>query len=377
MTGLDLPLVDGHCHVVVDRQPDRQAFELFLTEATQPAPTGVSYADSQLGLALRRWCAPPLGLPPGAPLEEYLVRRTELPAADVRRRLLEAAGLSHLLVDTGLGATGSVSLPQLASAARAEVRPVVRLERVAEDLASSGVSAEDFADAYAATLVDATRDAVAVKSILAYRHGFAVPATRPGMAEVRDAARGWLANNGRHRAAEAIRQWRLDDPVLLRFVLWCGLDRGLPVQLHTGFGDRDLRLTSVNPALLQGLFEAAEPTGTPIVLLHCYPYHREAGWLAAVHPYVYVDVGLTVAHAGIRAEAILGEFCELAPFRKLLYSSDAYGLPELYLVGAAQFREAFGRLLDSWRRQGALTLADADRIGAMVGADNARRLYSL
>jgi hypothetical protein len=399
-TALDHPLVDGHCHVVVDRQPDRRGFEAFLTEATQPAPAGVSYADSQLGLALRRWCAPPLDLPPGAPLDAYLARRADLPPAEVRRRLLDAAGLSHLLVDTGLGATDSVSLPELASAARAEVRPVVRLERVAEDLASSGVSAEDFADAYVSALTDATRDAVAVKSILAYRHGFVVPAARPGMAEVRAAARAWLANNRepRHRSTREphakpaepaelesggepgerrAQQLRLTDPILLRFVLWCGLDRGLPVQLHTGFGDRDLRLTSVNPALLQGLFEAAEPTGTPIVLLHCYPYHREAGWLATVFPHVYVDVGLAVSHVGVRAEAVLGEFCELAPWGKLLYSSDAYGLPELYLVGAAQFRDALRRLLDRWRRQGALRIADADRIAAMIGADNARRLYSL
>jgi uncharacterized protein len=367
---------------VVAGQPDRHAFERHLTEASQPAPAGASYADSQLGMALRRWCGPPLDLAPGVSLEDYLDRRGELPPTEVRNRLLSAAGLSALLVDTGIGGADFVSLPELASAARADVREVVRLEAVAEELASSEVSAEDFAEAYVDALGHATREAVAVKSILAYRHGFDVPPSRPDLSEVRDAARAWL--DGRANGdvedpdgVEADHQPRLDSPVLLRFLLWCGIDRGLPVQLHTGFGDRDLRLARVNPALLQPLFEAVEPTGTPIVLLHCYPYHREAGWLAAVFANVYVDVGLTLSHVGARAEAVLGEFCELVPFGKLLYSSDAYGLPELYLVGAAQFRQAFGRLLTRWWRDGAITGLDAHRIAAMVGAANARRLYPL
>ena len=118
---------------------------------------------------------------------------------------------------------------------------------------------------------------------------------RPSSADVGDAARRWIVEADDERAR------RLVNEVLLRFVLWCGIDRGLPVQMHTGFGDRDLRLATVNPALLQGFLALAEPTGTPMVLLHCYPYHREAGWLASVFPHVYVDVGLTLSHVGARA----------------------------------------------------------------------------
>ncbi|MET9020157.1 amidohydrolase family protein [Actinopolymorpha sp. NPDC004070] len=366
---------------------DRGEFERMLGEADRPAPVGVSYADSLLGAAVRRWCAPPLGLPAGAPLETYLDRRADLGPAEVARRLLGAAGLSYLLVDTGIGGTDGAdsdwwSVRGLASAAGAVGREVVRLESVAEDLADSGVAAADFADAYVDALAAATRDAVAVKSILGYRHGFDVDPRRPSRAEVTAAARDWLlsrrdvdvAHGGPERPASVV---RLRDEVLLRFVLWSGVDRGLPVQLHTGFGDRDLRLPSVNPALLQPLIEAVEPLGTPLVLLHCYPYQREAGWLAAVYPPVYVDIGLTVGQVGARADAILGEFCELAPFGKLMFSTDAYRLPERYLVGAAQFRHSLGRLLRGWWRDGDLTAHDVDRIALMVGADNAHHLYAL
>jgi uncharacterized protein len=115
----------------------------------------------------------------------------------------------------------------------------------------------------------------------------------------------------------------------------------------------------------------------PLVLLHCYPYHRQAGWLAQVYPHVYLDIGLTVTHLGAGAAAFLRECLELAPFGKLLFSSDAYGLPELYLVGAAGFRDGLARVLDGWVGEGALAAADAERVATMVGAGNARRVYKL
>jgi predicted TIM-barrel fold metal-dependent hydrolase len=365
----ELPLVDGHCHAVLAAAVDPPAFALAATEADQSPPEGVSALDGPVGLAIRRWCAPVLGLPAGTPIEEYLARRAELGADEVNRRMLQAAGLSHLLVDTGLDGPELVAPAELGAAAGAEVREVVRLERVAERLAERGVTASGFASAYRDALAAATVDAVAVKSVLAYRGGFdGETAERPSPTKIRTAAGRWLARPG---------PARLDDPVLLRFVLWCGVDRGLPVQMHTGLGDRDLRLAAADPALLQPFLAAAEPSAVPIVLLHCYPYHRRAGWLAQVFAGVYVDVGLTLAQVGARADAVIGEFCELAPFGKLLFSTDGYALPELHLVGAAQFRHSFARLLDAWVSDGALPAADAPRVARRVGADTARRLYGL
>jgi predicted TIM-barrel fold metal-dependent hydrolase len=367
----DLPLVDGHCHALLagGGPSDPAAFALAATEADTAPPSGVGLLDGPAGLAIRRWCAPLLDLRSGTPIDDYLARRAELGGTEVSRRLLGGAGLSHVLVDTGLDGPHLAPPAEVGQAAGAEVREVVRLERVAEHLADRGdVTPSGFAGAYVDALRAATVDAVAVKSVLAYRHGFHIDPTRPAPAAIRTAARRWLARPG---------PARLDEPVLLRFVLWCGVDRGLPLQLHTGFGDRDLRLVAANPALLQPFLAAAEPSGVPIVLLHCYPYHRQAGWLAQVFPHVYVDVGLTVAQVGAGADTVVGEFCELAPFGKLLFSTDGHGLPELYLAGAAQFRHSFGRLLDGRVADGAMPAADADRVAAMVGAGNAHRLYRL
>jgi predicted TIM-barrel fold metal-dependent hydrolase len=370
----DLPLVDAHCHAVAAGPVDAAAFAMWCTEASVAAPVGMSYLDSQLGYAVRRWCAPVLGLPAGAPIEAYLERRASLGPAEAGRRLLSAAGLAELLVDTGLGESATpgggaaaAELTDPGGLADVPVREVVRLEHVAQRVADDGVTASRFADSYADALAAAVAGgAVAVKSILAYRYGLDVDPCRPTGAEVAAAAGDWLRGRG-----------RLTDPVLLRYLLWCGVDTGLPVQVHTGFGDRDLALAQSDPALLQPFCAAVEATGVPLILLHCYPYHRQAGWLAQMYPHAYLDVGLTVTHLGTRAGDVLAELCELAPFGKLLYSSDAYGLPELYLVGAAQFRRSLGRLLAGWVDDGAVTEADARRVAAMVGADNARRVYQL
>ena len=358
-----MDLLDGHCHTIVAGDLDPAAFELACTEAHQPAPAGVRYTDSQAGLAIRRWCAPALGLPAHAPMEEYLARRASLGWRTASRALLRTAGLQALLVDTGLAGPDLVDPARLGDLAGAPVHEVVRLEAVASDLAPT-VEAAGFAPALAAELERRTHTAVAVKSIIAYRDGLAVPAERPSTAEVRQAAGAWLRAGG----------GRLTDPVLLRHVLWAGVDTGKPLQVHTGFGDRDVRLAAANPALLQPFLDVVDG---PVILLHCYPYQREAGWLAQVYPNVYLDVGLTVGHLGTRADAVLASYFELAPFGKVLFSTDAYRLPELYLVGAAQFRHGLTRMLDAWRADGAISEADASRVAEQVSAANARRVYEL
>jgi predicted TIM-barrel fold metal-dependent hydrolase len=230
-----------------------------------------------------------------------------------------------------------------------------------------GTSAAGFAADLADALATAARDAVAVKSIAAYRHGLDLDPARPTPAETVRAAGEWLA------APSA----RLDHPVLLRQLLWAAVDLGLPIQLHTGFGDPDLTLHRADPSLLTPFVRAVEPAGARLVLLHCHPYHRQAAWLAQAFPHVHCDLGLTLSYAGPAATRILGEFLELAPFGKVLFSTDAYGLPELFLTGAAAFRHALGALLAAWTDEGACNEADAARTAAMLASGNARRLYGL
>ena len=366
-----LPLIDHHVHGVAAGALDGPGVETLLSESPAPAPPGTSAWDSQLGFAVRRWCAPVLDLEPFAPAERYLQRRAELGPAEVDRRLLQAAAVEAWLVDSGWQTDQVLTPGQLAEASGAPAHEIVRLEAVAEQVARGGPDAARYAAAFAGALETATRGAVGLKSIVAYRYGLDFDPARPGAAEVRAAADRWL------RALDGDPTARLEDPVLLRHVIWTGVDLGLPLQFHVGFGDPDVRLHRADPSLLHDFLLATQATGTPIMLLHCYPYHRQAGYLAHVFPHVYMDVGEALNHVGARSPAVLAEALELTPFHKMLYSSDAFGLPELHYLGATGFRRDLARVTGAFVADGAWSAADADRAGYLIGAANARRVYRL
>ncbi|MFD2420785.1 amidohydrolase family protein [Amycolatopsis pigmentata] len=366
-----ISLVDHHVHGALREDVGRETLESSLTESDRPIPGWMTQFDSPLGFAVRRWCAPVLGLERHASAENYVARRAELGAREVNRRLLSAAGVGHYLLDTGYRGDAILDLAGMTEAASAPVGEIVRLETVAEDLAVSGVTARDFVRRYPEVLAERTATSAGLKSIVAYRHGFGFDPCRPDGPETEAAAGEWL------RAVETTGTARVEDPVLLRFLLWSGLDRGLPLQLHTGYGDPDLALDRCDPLLLTPWLKLAEPSKVDVMLLHCYPYHRQAGYLAQVFPHVYFDVGLAVNHTGVSSAAVLAESLELAPFAKILFSTDAWGPAELHYLGALLWRRGMSRVLGTWAADGDVSPADALRVARMIGAGNARRVYRL
>jgi len=376
----DQPLVDHHCHGVLSRDADQVTLESMLTEGT--GWPGGSVFDSGAGFAFRRICPPVLGLPPHTELSDYVARRAELGAIEVSKRFLTAAGLSYVCVDTGFTPEPLTSPAELGGLAGATAGEIVRLERVAEDVVAAGVDAGGFVDAVRSALATRTAAAtgavgcvgvVGLKSIAAYRTGLDLSPDRPTDTEVSAAAGRWLAAGG----GAPTRQPRIADETLQRFLIWCGVDLRLPVQFHVGYGDSDVDLHRCNPLLLTPLLRAIQPTGVPVMLLHNYPYHREAGYLAQVFPHVYVDAGLATHNLGARAPALLAEALELTPYGKFLYSSDAFGLPELYYLSAALFRRALSDFLRAGIEEDLYSERTVVRLTRMLCADNAKRAYQL
>jgi uncharacterized protein len=366
-------LTDHHCHGVLRADGDLEAL---LNEGDGGACAGGTAFDSLAGLAFRRWCPPLLDLPAHASLAEYQERRASFGMAEVNRRFLGASGLGALMVDTGFAPDALLSPAEIAEVARARAFEIVRLEQVAESLAGDGVSAGSFPGAFRSALSSRVQSpapgvpVMGVKSIAAYRVGLALDGQRPSDAEVVAAAGRWLG-------AGPGTPGRLADEVLHRFFVWCGAELGLPVQFHVGYGDQDVDLHRCNPLLLTGLLRALEPTGVPVMLLHNYPFHREAGYLAQVFPNVYADLGLATHNVGSRAPDVLAEALELVPLRKFLFSTDAYGLPELYYLGTLLFRMGLSRFLRSRLDDDDISYDDAERITALIGTENAHRAYRL
>jgi predicted TIM-barrel fold metal-dependent hydrolase len=103
------------------------------------------------------------------------------------------------------------------------------------------------------------------------------------------------------------------------------------------YGDADIDLLRADPLLLTPFLRATEQRGVPVLLLHGYPFHRQAAYLAQVYSHVFIDIGLAVHNTGALSRTLIRETLELAPFGKLLFSTDAYGLAELFHLGAALF----------------------------------------
>ena len=368
-------LVDHHCHGLLAHDLTRAEFERMLTEADDPGPPETTLFDSNIGFAVRRWCAPVLDLPAHAEPDEYIARRRELGADEVNRRFLRASGIRQFCVDGGYRPESLTSAPWIAEASGGRAYDILRLERIAEetavDILTGQVGVAHFADTVRERVARGRSTAVAMKSVAAYRVGLDLPAHRPTDREVNAAARRWLAGIRRGMPI------RLADPVVHSFLIWSAVDVGLPLQVHTGYGDTDIDLHRCNPLLLTRLLRAIAPTGVPVMLLHCYPFHREAGYLAQVFPNVHLDVGLAVHNVGRRAAAVLAEATELAPLHRFLFATDAFALAELFLLGSLLFRRGLSHVLAQGVEDGDWTMADAERIARLVCADNARRIYRL
>jgi predicted TIM-barrel fold metal-dependent hydrolase len=356
-------LVDHHCHGVLTADLDRAAFEGFMNEAVRASPLGTTLFDSTLGWAIRRHCATVLDLEPLAPAEEYLARRTELGGAEVSRRLMVESRIATLLVDTGLGSDDLTSLSELATLSGGTTHEVVRLERLAEQVLAAGDA--DFAEVMEERLRSArAAGAVGAKSIAAYRVGLDLPAVKPSADDLRTALAG-------------VDPARLVDRTVSGWLAHTALELGLPLQFHVGYGDSDLDLLACDPLRLTAFLRGTQERGVPVLLLHNWPYHRQAAYLAQVFDHVFMDLGLTTHNTGALSTGVLRETLELVPFGKLVFSSDAYALAELYFLGALLFRRAMGQVLGELVDAGEATADDALRLARLVGHENARRAYAL
>jgi uncharacterized protein len=192
LTDAELVLIDHHVHGVLRADVDRRRIEALLTESGAPPPAGTTAFDSQLGFAVRRWCAPVLGLDPHATADDYVRRRLEIGAAETARRLLSGAGVATWLVDTGYQSDEVTTPGELAAISASPALEIVRLESVAERVARSGPPAARLGAAVTAAVRQAATTAAGFKSIAAYRCGLDFEPARPGSAEVTAAAGRWL-----------------------------------------------------------------------------------------------------------------------------------------------------------------------------------------
>lgn len=366
-----IPILDHHCHAVgrPGRPLDGDGLRRVFVETTDPAMApyvrgSVFYMRALRDLAALLGCAPDE--------DALLAARAATPFEAYARRLFEAANLERLLIDTGLRPGDSYDVPAMADLAGRPAAEVLRLEAVMERLIAAHGTLAQVEEALRAELRAAPgRGVVAFKSIAAYRGGLHVAPRTPdeaaaGLAEAREGAR----RAGRLRLSER----RLLD-YLLRAALEEAAAAALPVQFHVAFGDDDADLRMAGPLHLRPLLQDPALRRVPFVLLHCYPYVREAGYLAALYANVFVDLSLTVPLTAHGSAAAFGEALELAPVGKVLFATDAHSVPELFYIGALHGRRALGRALGRLVAEDMLTPGQAEGAAEAILRDNAARVY--
>ena len=367
---LEIPLIDHHCHGLLQGDLDRDSYELLATESDWAQPPGQTIFDSPFGVTVRAECAPELGLERHCTDTDYWAARSRLGQRATAELLMPRTGIDTFIIDTGFRSTAILSPQETAKlAAATESYEIVRLESTAEAIASR-TTADTFADDFRDELTRRQASAIGFKSIMAYRHGLDFDASPPDSDSVRKAAAEWLDRTDPANP-------RLDHPVLLRHVLWTAVTYAKPIQFHVGYGDSDIDLHRCDPTQMTDFIRRTVDTGAQIMLLHCYPFIREAGFLAQVYPHVWLDTGAAVNYTGPSSTTLIRHALELAPFAKVLFSSDAFGLPELYYCGALLWRRGLAEVLDDWIGRDQISQTDALRYVEMMGRTNAQRAYRL
>jgi len=362
-----VPFVDGHMHPPLRVRP--QTVEQYRWPWFEGLP---SESEHVAELVPYRWAirqlADDLGCPPD---ERSVVAATrELDPQTWLATVCERSQTTGLVLDTGYPSPEE-SLPlQQIRAAGVDVAPLLRLEAVAGELIAEGLGFTDLLERYDAA-VEGARDAgyVGLKSIAAYRSGLEI---RPwSAAEAEDALT-------RQRAAGVTRvqEQALVDFLLLRALPVARRD-DLPLQLHAGYGDRDLDLRAVNPLHLRGLLSSEAAEGVHFVVLHAaWPYVREGAFLTAVYSNVTLDVATCIPPLGHSAllEAWRAAL-SVGALNRLHASSDAAGLAEHIALGAARARTTLGHVLGELVATGELAVGQAERAGEAILSGNSRRLY--
>jgi hypothetical protein len=369
-----VPIVDQHCHSLLRNQPaDDAAFRNHLTETYFPEIARDHVQHSLVYHWAIRELASFLGCEPNA--DAVHAARRERGVGQLAREIAERGTFRTWLIDTGYGADTTFNLDELRAMVPVQIHEIVRLEPLIERLILEADTFDGFLDAYRGALADLRGSGyIAMKSVIAYRTGLQVESV--------DRATAAAAFGSVHDAGRRDGSLRIASKPLLDFLIVAAVEESarqeVPIQFHTGLGDPDLDLTRVYPAALRLIFSDAY-RAAPIVLLHSgYPYARSMAYLAAMFPNVYADFGevqLFVAGGDLRA--VVRELVGLAPASKILFSTDASLIPELYWLGAQAGRRALGQVFDEHIAEGIVDERTALDMADMILWRNAERVYGL
>ncbi|MGH2663491.1 MAG: amidohydrolase family protein [Actinomycetota bacterium] len=282
--------------------------------------------------------------------------------------LFRDAGIEGIVMDPAWPPGAADQLERYAELAGCPIYPILRLEPIVDRLISERAGVSEIVEAVGAAMGEAaSRGWVGFKTTLAYRTGLAVdPSVTRQQAEA--SLRSQVPARRRGKACRDL---------ILREALATAADLGLPLQIHTGIGDSEIRLAESNPLLLEELLHSPRGSAGRIVLIHgSYPWTDELAYLVATRPNVWADLSLCNIFSPLTTGHRLLRLVDLAPTDRILLASDGFQEPELYWFAAVVLR-------DAWQQARSTLAAAGARRGWLDGVEdaiferNAQALYGL
>ncbi|XP_027936135.1 protein fluG-like [Vigna unguiculata] len=377
----EIEVVDGHSHNIVafDSNSISSGFaQAFIVGAFADAD---AIAFAQTSLTFKR------GLRDVAELygtevslqsvEEY---RNVSGIESITSTCLKAAKISAILMDDGVEMDKKNEI-QWHKNFTPFVGRILRTERVAEQILEQGLSngsswtIDSFTEAYVSKLRSVAKEIYALKSIVAYYGGLEIN-LKVTKTEAEESLRQVLINAT--KPIYLLYHRNLVDYLFLQS-LEIALTYDLPMQIHTGFGDRLLDLRKSNPLHFRSVLEDKRYSKCRFVFLHAsHPFSKEASYLASVYSQVYLDFGSAIPRLSMHGmiSAVKG-LLTLAPINKVMFSSDGHTFSETFYLGSKNAREVVFSVLRDACIDGELLILEAVEAAKDILARNAIRFYKI
>ena len=370
-----IPVVDNHCHpILLDQAMDGLRFRGCFTESSSPVFAEEHIQHTVYYLWMLRQMAAFYGC---ANTEDAIVAaRNKLDTVSLTERLLRAANIDTLVLDTGYPAPEACLSPeQMGQTGHCRAVKLLRLEVLMQQLVVEYDDFEELAARFEMELRDLrARGYVGMKSIVAYRGGL----------QIRERSKDEAAASF-NEARLSIRneKLRITQKPLIDYLLYVAFqqaaEQGLPIQFHTGYGDNDTDMRLGNPLHLRDVLERSDLHGMKVVLLHeCYPYTQLGAYLATVYPHVYFDLSYAIPYVDrLDMLAFTRQALSIAPASKLMFSSDGHSLPEFHWAAALRGRSVIAQVLNEMIEAGEIDEQQGYSLGQLILRDTAYRVYNL
>ncbi|KAK7355595.1 hypothetical protein VNO80_14855 [Phaseolus coccineus] len=356
----EIEMVDGHCHNIVefDSNSITGGFVQAFTVGAFADADAIAFAQTSLSFKKGlRDVAELYGTEVSLQgVEEY---RRVSGLQSITSTCLKAAKFSAILIDDGIEMDKRNEIEWHKNFIPFAGR-ILRTERVAEQILEQGLSngsswtIDSFTEAYVSNItLTVAKEIYALKSIVAYYGGLEIN-LNVTKTEAEESLRQVLINAT--KPLYILHHRNLVDYLFLQS-LEIALSYDLPMQIHTGFGDRLLDLRKSNPLHFRSVLEDKR-----------YSKCR----------FVYLDFGLAIPKLSMHGMiSAVKDLLTLAPINKVMFSTDAYTFPETFYLGAKNSREVVFSVLRDACIDGELLISEAVEAAKDILARNAIRFYKI